>query len=82
MPFRGLRRPSRISTQLPHNARSLGADIRERAARRVFTPPRVNASAICPSCGAPNAVPEMDELIDFNSRRCGNFVEVKPPAIQ
>ena len=34
-------------------ARGLSADIGERVARRVFTPPRINASAICPQCGAP-----------------------------
>jgi hypothetical protein len=63
-------------------ARGLGTDLRERAARRVFMPPRVGASAICPHCGAPNAVPVMDELLAFNCLRCGKFVEVKPPAIQ
>jgi hypothetical protein len=63
-------------------AHSLSADIRERATNRVFMPPRVNATAICPHCGATNATPGMEELLAFNCRRCGNFVEVKPPAIQ
>jgi hypothetical protein len=63
-------------------ARGLDADIRERAARRVFTPPRVSASAICPHCGAPNATPGMEELLAFVCRRCGNSVQVKPPPVQ
>jgi hypothetical protein len=63
-------------------ARSLGADVRERASRRIFTPPRVHASAICPHCGAANASDVMDELLAFVCRRCGNPVQVKPPAIQ
>jgi hypothetical protein len=63
-------------------ARGLSADIRERAARRVFTLPRVGASANCPHCGAPNAVPVMDELLAFNCLRCGKFVKVRPPAVQ
>jgi hypothetical protein len=46
-------------------ARSLGADIPERAAHRVFIPPRVNAAAICPHCGAPNATLGMEELLAF-----------------
>jgi len=46
-------------------ARSLGADIHERAAHRVFIPPRVNAAAICPHCGAPNATLGMEELLAF-----------------
>jgi hypothetical protein len=59
--------------------RSLGPDIRERAARRVFTPPGVHASAICPHCAAPNAVPEMEGLLAFVCRRCGNPVKAKRP---
>src|SRR5215471_3645932 len=63
MPSRGSRRQSLITNPMSPYARSLGAHIRERAARRVFTPPGVLASAICPHCGAPNANPGMEELL-------------------
>jgi len=42
----------------------------------------LSAYAICPHCGASNAMPGWDELIAFVCRRCGNPVRVKPPAIQ
>jgi hypothetical protein len=38
-------------------AQNLGPDVDERGAHRVFTPPMVSASVICPNCGAPNATP-------------------------
>ena len=63
-------------------ANSLDADIRTRAAQRIFCPPRTGAMAICPHCGAPHASPGLDELIAFACPRCGNFVEVEPPKIQ
>jgi predicted RNA-binding Zn-ribbon protein involved in translation (DUF1610 family) len=63
-------------------ARSLSPDIGERAARRVFLPPRTGARAICPHCGAPYASPNLDELIVFTCPRCGNVVEVERPKIQ
>jgi len=64
-------------------AASLGSEIRASAANRLFRPPKVGASVICPYCGAPHAAPPgMDELIQFVCPRCGNVVEVKPPRIQ
>jgi hypothetical protein len=63
-------------------AASLDAELRTRAARRVFSPPHARARAICPHCGAPHASPGLDELIAFTCPRCGNFVEVEPPKIQ
>ena len=62
-------------------AKTLDPELRERAARRLFTPPRTGAMAICPHCGAPNAS-MMDELIAFVCRHCGAPVEVKPPKVQ
>jgi hypothetical protein len=35
-------------------AKSLDAEVRECAARRIFLPPRIGASVRCPHCGAPN----------------------------
>lgn len=63
-------------------AASLDAEIRTRATRRLFTPPRTGAMAVCPHCGAPHASPGLDELIAFTCPRCGNFVEVEPPKVQ
>ena len=63
-------------------ARALNPEMRERAARRVFLPPRTGARAICPHCGAPYASPDLDELIAFTCPRCGNFVEIEPPRVQ
>ena len=64
-------------------ATSLDAEIRTRAARRVFCPPRSGATSICPHCGAPHASPPgLDELIAFHCPRCGNFVEIEPPKLQ
>jgi predicted RNA-binding Zn-ribbon protein involved in translation (DUF1610 family) len=64
-------------------AASLSSDVRERAANRLFQPPKRGASVICPHCGAPHAAPPgMDELMQFYCAHCGNSVEVKPPKIQ
>jgi hypothetical protein len=46
-------------------AASLSPELRERAARRLFQPPRTGASAICPHCGANHASPGLDELLAF-----------------
>jgi hypothetical protein len=58
---------------------SLDPEVRERAARRIFTPPRIGAQVRCPHCGAPNAAPGMDEVHWFYCARCGNSVEVEEP---
>jgi hypothetical protein len=63
-------------------ANSLSPEIRERAERRLFLPPLIGASAICPNCGAPNAMPGGGELIAFICRRCGSPVQVQPPKVQ
>jgi hypothetical protein len=64
-------------------ARSLDPEIRERARRQVFVPPKVGAQVICPHCGAPHAsVPGMDELIGFVCLHCGNSVKVDRPKVQ
>src|SRR5689334_21315825 len=52
-------------------ARSLEPEVIQRAGQRLFLPPRIGASAVCPYCGATNAS-GMDELIAFVCRRCGN----------
>ena len=46
---------------------SLDAEVRTRAARRIFSQPRTGARAFCPHCGAPHASPGLDELIAFTS---------------
>jgi hypothetical protein len=57
-------------------ARLLSAEVRERAATRLFRPPKTGASVVC-HCGAPHAAPPgMDGLIQFICARCGNEVEV------
>jgi hypothetical protein len=60
-------------------ADSLDAEVRERAAGRIFCPPRSGAQVFCPYCGAPNAAPGMDEVFGFYCSRCGNSVKVEPP---
>ena len=62
-------------------ASTLDAEVRERAERRIFHPPRVGASVVCPHCGAPNALPGSDKLMIFYCARCGNSVEVKEPPV-
>lgn len=68
----------------PHSqcAASLDAEVRERAALQVFSPPRTGARALCPHWGAPQASPGLDELIAFTCPRCGNFVKVEPRKVQ
>src|SRR5438105_3581650 len=61
---------------------ALDAEIRERATRRVFCPPRIGAQVFCPDCGAPNACPDFDEVIAFVCSRCGNSVEGQPRKVQ
>jgi hypothetical protein len=64
-------------------AHSLDPEVRERAARQVFVPPKVGAQVICPHCGAPHAaVPGMDELIGFVCLHCGIAVKVERPKVQ
>ena len=64
-------------------AASLDQDVRQRAATRLFLPPRAGARVVCPHCGAPHAAPPgMDELFQFICMRCGRSVEVPPPKIQ
>ena len=64
-------------------AASLAPVVRERAAHRLFQPPRSGAQTICPHCGAPHAAPAgIDELLAFICHRCGAPVQVPPPAIQ
>jgi hypothetical protein len=63
-------------------AHSLPAELRERAATRLFLPPRVGAQAICPHCGAPNARSHFDELFIFVCARCGQTVTVEEPKMQ
>ncbi len=62
-------------------AAGLSAEIRERASRRLFQPPRIGASAVCPHCSAPHAT-LMDELTAFVCPLCGNSVQVEPPKVQ
>jgi hypothetical protein len=63
-------------------AASLSSEIRERAASRLFRPPKIGARVICPHCGAPNSAPEMDELFAFVCTHCGESVEVQPLKVQ
>jgi hypothetical protein len=65
------------------DAESLSREVRERAANRLFQPPKIGASVVCPHCGAPHAAPPgMNELLWFFCARCGNSVELKPPKVQ
>ena len=59
----------------------LDPEIRERAARRIFSPPQVGAQVFCPYCGAPNAAPGMDKVFVFHCARCGNSVRVEEPKV-
>ena len=63
-------------------ADALDAEIRERAVRRVFCPPRIGARVFCPDCGAPNPSPDFDQVIAFVCSRCGNSVLVPAPKVQ
>jgi hypothetical protein len=62
-------------------AQSLDAEVRERATRRIFSPPRIGAQVICPHCGAHNAGPGMDKVFIFYCARCGNSVAVDEPKV-
>ena len=62
-------------------ALSLDAEVREHAARRIFTPPGIGAQVICPHCGAPNPAPGLDKVFIFYCARCGNSVEVEDDKI-
>ena len=62
-------------------AKSLDATVKERAARRIFSPPRVGAQVFCPHCGAPNPAPEMDDVFTFYCARCGNLVQMEKPKV-
>ena len=58
-------------------ARSLSAEVRERAKQRLFQAPKIGAQVFCPHCGAPHAAPPgMDELFAFVCHHCGYSVEV------
>ena len=59
---------------------SLDQAVKERAAQRVFVPPKIGASVRCPHCGAPHAS-QMDELIAFVCLHCGTSVIVEPPKV-
>lgn len=63
-------------------AASLSPEVRDRAATRIFLPPRTGAREICPHCGAPNASPVMDETFIYICARCGASVEVQGPKVQ
>jgi len=64
-------------------AASLGPEVRERAAHRLYHRPKVGAQVICPRCGAPHAAPPgMDELFQFVCVHCGKSVDVAPPKVQ
>ena len=62
-------------------ATALDAEIRQRGANRMFSPPRIGATVFCPYCGAPNPSPGFDEVIAFYCSRCGNSVEVERPRV-
>ena len=64
-------------------ALSLGSELRERATRRLFEPPKIGIQVVCPHCGAPHAAPPgMDELFASVCHHCGNSVEVPKPPVQ
>jgi DNA-directed RNA polymerase subunit RPC12/RpoP len=64
-------------------AANLSPEIRQRAAGRLFLPPKVGAQVRCTHCGAPHATPPgMDELFIFVCAHCGNSVEVPQQKVQ
>ena len=60
---------------------TLDPELRSRTAKRLFGPPKVGATAICPHCGALNAS-MMDEIIAYVCSHCGQAVKVEPPRVQ
>jgi DNA-directed RNA polymerase subunit RPC12/RpoP len=61
-------------------AKGLASEVHERAARRVFLPPRIGAQVRCPHCGSPSASHGlMDETMAFVCTHCGQGVTVEPP---
>jgi hypothetical protein len=60
-------------------AKSLDADVRERAKGRMFLPPQAGAQVRCPHCGAP---PGMTELFGFVCANCGLPVRIESPKVQ
>jgi hypothetical protein len=68
-------------------AKSLNADVHERAQNRVFrvfTPLQAVAQVRCPNCGAPHTGPPpgTTEVFGFVCAQCGLPVEVKLPRVQ
>jgi len=63
-------------------AASLDPEVEERAVHRLFLTPKTGASAICPHCGAPHAVPCLDELIALVCPQCGQPVKVEAPKVK
>ena len=64
-------------------AKSLPAEVIERARIRLFLPPQVGAQVRCPSCGAPHAAPPgMTELFAFICAHCGQAVTLGEPPLQ
>ena len=64
-------------------AKSLDPGVKERAAKRLFQPPKIGAQVRCPHCGSPHASPvAFDQLLAYTCEHCGQFVEVLPPKVQ
>ena len=49
-------------------AKGLAPELRERASRRLFLPPRRGARVMCSNCGAPNAAPGMVRCLSSTVR--------------
>ncbi len=62
-------------------AASLDTEVRQRAERRIFQPPKIGRSVRCPHCGSPNAT-MMDETLIFICNHCGQSVTIEPPKVQ
>jgi hypothetical protein len=64
-------------------AKSLDADVRERAKGRVFLPSQAGAQVRCPHCGTPHtAPPGMTGLFGFVCAHCGLPAAVELPKVQ
>ena len=62
------------------HAKSLDPATAQRAAQRLFQPPRIGFQVRCPYCGAPHAAPPgFDEPLGFVCNRCGSTVTLEPP---